>query len=171
MDLNKLDEARKSLAKSLEIEPRQPNAYVSLADMSRRNGDGVDYVRQLLQANAYDPQDHELNGFIAIFLYRLGLIDEGDDFRDRVFAIAPTSEIAYRIELLRAATTDDEIASVASARRAIEDDIGDRNFAFGGAVQHLLRVAIRNSTVAEEIAYHDQVAPGLLDIDAVSAPV
>ncbi len=170
VDLNKLDEARKSLAKSLEIEPRQPNAYVSLAKISRQNGDGVDYVRQLLQANAYDPQDHELSGFIAIFLYRLGLIDEGDDFRDRVFAIAPTSEIAYRIELLRAASTENEFASVASARRAIEDDIGDRHFAFGGAVQHLLRVAIRNGTVAEEIAYLDQVAPGILDIDAVAAP-
>ncbi len=170
VDLNRHDEARTSLAKSLEIEPRQPNAYVTLAEISRQNGDGVDYVRQLLQANAYDPQDHELSGFIATFLYRLGLIDEGDDFRDRVFAIAPTSEIAYRIELLRAARTGDEIASVASARRAMEDDIGDRHFAFGGAVQHLLRVAIRNDTVAEEIAYLDQVAPGLLDIDAVSAP-
>ena len=170
VDLNRHDEARKSLAKSLEIEPRQPNAYVTMAEMSRRNGDGVDYVRQLLQANAYDPQDHELSGFIAAFLYRLGLIDEGDDFRDRVFAIAPTSEIAYRIELLRAVNTGDEIASVASARRAIEDDIDDRHFAFGGAVQHLLRVAIRNGTVAEESAYLDQVAPGLLDIDAVPAP-
>ena len=170
MDLNNFDDARKSLAKSLEIEPRQPNAYASLAEISRKSGDGVDYVRQLLQANVYDPQDHELPGFVANFLYRLGLVEEGDDFRDQVMAIAPTSDIAYRIELLRAAYTGDELSSVASARRAIEDDVSDRNFAFGGAVQYLLRTAARNGTVAEESAYLDEVAPGLLNVDAVSLP-
>ena len=170
VDLNNFEDARKSLAKSLEIEPRQPNAYVSLAGISRQNGDGVDYVRQLLQANAYDPQDHELPGFIATFLYRLGLVEEGDDFRDQVIAIAPTSDIAYLIELVRAANTGDEISSEVSARRAIEDDVSDRNFAFGGAIQYLLRSAVRNGTVAEESAYLDEVAPGLLDVDAVSLP-
>lgn len=169
--LKRPDEARASLQKSLEIEPRQPNAYAILAALSLHSGNGLDYIQQFLKAVAVDPKDHELPGIIASFLYELKLIDEGDDFRDRVMAIAPTSEIAYRIELLRAINTDDEEASIASARRAIEDDVDDRRFAFGGAVQQLLRVAVKRGTTNEEIAYLERQAPGVLDIENPLAPL
>jgi hypothetical protein len=59
---------------------------------------------------------------------------------------------------------------VAAARRAIEDDIEDRLFAYGSAVQHLLRVAAQNGTVEAETAYLNQHAPGILDIDADEIP-
>jgi hypothetical protein len=86
-------------------------------------------------------------------------------------AIAPTSEIAYQIELLRAINTGDEEASIASARRAIEDDIDDRRFSYGGAVQHLLRVAASRGTVAEESAYLQEQAPNILDIEVMTTPL
>lgn len=168
--LEQFDDARSALNKSIEIEPTQPNAYQRLAQISLALGDGVDFIRQLLKAMQVDPRDHELPGFMAGFLYQLGLIEEGDDFRSRVIAVAPTSEVAYRIELLRAINLDDEEASIASARRAIEDDISDRAFAYGGAVQLLMRVAARRGMVAEESAYLEQRAPGILDIDAATIP-
>ena len=86
-------------------------------------------------------------------------------------AIAPTSEVSYRLELLRAIATGDEDAGIASARRAIEDDIEDRRFGFGGAAQHLLRIAAARGTVAEESAYLEEQAPGILDIEAISVPI
>jgi hypothetical protein len=98
-------------------------------------------------------------------------VEEGDDFRDRVLAIAPTSEIAYQIEMLRAISIGDEVGSVASARRAIEDDIDDRRFSFGGAVQHLLRVAAKNGTVDEECEFLEKHAPNILDVDATTMPL
>ncbi len=131
----------------------------------------MEFLRQLLKSMQVDPRDHEIPGLIASFLYQFGMIDEGDEFRRRVIAIAPTSEVAYRIELLRAISIGDEEASIASARRAIEDDIGNRQFAYAGAVQLLLRVAARRGTVAEESAYLEQHSPGVLDIDAPVAPV
>ena len=108
-------------------------------------------MQLFLKAVEVDPVDHELPGMIAGFLYSLELVEEGDDFRDRVMAIAPTSEIAYRLELQRAIATNDKKAGIASARRAIEDDVSDRRFAYGGAAQYLLRAAAANGTVAEEI--------------------
>jgi hypothetical protein len=117
-----------------------------------------------------DPKDHEIPAYIAAFLYQLGLIEEGDGFRDPVIAVAPTSEVAYRIELLRAMQTGDQEASIAAARRAIEDDIDDRQFSYGGAVQHLLRTAANRGTVEEESAYLEQNAPGIFDLDATSSP-
>ncbi|MGI9261038.1 MAG: tetratricopeptide repeat protein [Woeseiaceae bacterium] len=168
--LEQPDEARAALQKSLEIEPNQPNAYAILGGISLRAGDGLDYMRQILRAIEVDPADHELPGVIAELLYRLDLIDEGDDFRNRVLAVAPTSEIAYRIELIRALSIGDEVASIASARRAIEDDVNDRRFSFTGAVQHILRVAAKRGTVEEDSLYLNEQVPGLLQVDVVSAP-
>ena len=168
--LEQPDEARAALLKSLEIEPSQPNAYLTLAGISMELGDGVGYLKQSLRGMDVDSQDHEIPGFIALFLYRLGLVEEADDFRERVMAIAPTSGIAYRINLERAISLGDTEASVAAARRAIEDDIEDRLFAYGSAVQHLLRVAAQNGTVEAETAYLNQHAPGILDIDADEIP-
>ncbi|MCH7822230.1 MAG: tetratricopeptide repeat protein [Proteobacteria bacterium] len=168
--LEQWDDARAALKKSLELEPAQPNAYVTLAGLSLQKGDGLDYLQLFLAAMAADPVDHELPGMIAMYLYRLELVEEGDDFRNRVMAIAPTSEISYRLELLRAMATGDEDAGIASARRAIEDDIEDRRFSFGGAALYLLRVAAARGTVAEESAYLEAQAPGILDIEATSVP-
>ena len=159
-------EARKSIETSLKLEPAQPNAWVNLARISQQAGDGLEYLQLFLEAVEVDPVDHELPGMIAGFLYDLELVDEGDDFRNRVMAIAPTSEVAYRIDLQRAKATGDLEASIASARRAIEDDVSDRRFAFGGAAQYLLRVAAMKGTVAQEVAWLEEKAPGILDIDA-----
>lgn len=169
-ELEKPREARTALEKSLDIEPRQPNAYGKLARVSSQLGDGVGVVRQLLKAFEVDPRDHELPGNLAIFLYNLGLIEEGDDFRDLVFAVAPTSEIAYHVELRRAIMMGDIDASLASARRAIEDDVSDRQTGFSSAVQLLMRTAASNGTVEETTAYLEQHAPGLFDINADSVP-
>ena len=168
--LQRWPEAKESIQRSLELEPAQPNAWVNLARVSRQAGDGLEYLQLFLKAVEVDPVDHELPGMIAGFLYALELVDEGDDFKNRVMAIAPTSDIAYRLELQRAMAVGDLDASVASARRAIEADLSDRRFAFGGAAQHLLRVAAAKGTVEEETAYLEQHAPGILDIEAESVP-
>jgi TolB-like protein len=171
MALEQWDDAREALQRSLEIEPAQPNTLASLARMSLQTGDGVGYLRQFLRAVEVDPADYELPGLIAGFLYELDLIEEGDDFRDRVLAIAPTSEVAYQIEMLRAISIGDIEGSLASARRAIEDDIDDRRSAFGGAVQHLLRVAASRGTIDEESEYLQEVAPGILDFEQTAMPL
>jgi TolB-like protein/Tfp pilus assembly protein PilF len=169
--LEQWDEARAALEKSLEIQPSQPNAIANLAGLHIQTGEGLQYLQRFIKAIEVDPVDHELPGIIASFLYQLELVDEADDFRKRVLAIAPTSEIAYRLELLRATAIGDEEASIASARRAIENDVEDRRFAFGGAAQHLLRVAAARGTVAEELAYLEKQAPGILDLEAESVPL
>ena len=171
LKLERLDEARASLQTSLDIEPLQPNAYLQLGLIALNSGDGVDYLQQSLKAMEVDSRDHEIPGYIAAFLYPLGLIEEADDFRNRVLAIAPTSASAYRIELLRAISTGDDAEGLRVARDAIENDIEDRQFAFGGAVQYLLRMATENGTVEEESAYLEQQAPGILDADADVVPV
>jgi hypothetical protein len=72
--------------------------------------------------------------------------------------------------LLRAISLDDTDASIAAARSAIENDVENRRFAFGGAVQHLLMVAARSGTYDQEAVYLEEYAPGILNVDAESLP-
>lgn len=169
--VGRVADARKSYERSLELEPAQPNTLANLAALSLQAGDGLEYVQLFLKAIQVDPVDHELPGLIAAFLYRLELTDEGDDFRNRVMAIAPTSEIAYHIDLMRALSSGDREASLASARRAIEDDVENRRHGFSGAAVHLLRNAARNDSVDETLAYLEAEAPGIFDIGATSTPL
>jgi len=162
------DDARTALLKSVEFEPDQPNAYSYLGAISLQQGDGVAYARYQLKAIELDPKDHEMHGVLAAFLYQLELIEQGDDLRAGVLALAPTSGIAYRIELLRAIAMDDTEASLASARRAVTDNIEERRFAWGGAVQYLLRHAVESGTVSEEMAWLDAQEPGIFELEADS---
>ena len=164
--LERWDEARAALERSLELEPKQPNAYSYLGTIALQSGDGVTMVQQMMNAIAVDPEDHELPGMLALFLYRFGLADIADDFRKRVQNLAPTSPVAYQIEIARARSLGDLEGSVAAARRTIEDDVEDRRFAFGGAVRHLIRTAVRTGRVADEMAWIDSQQPGIFDVDA-----
>ena len=169
MYLRRIDEARAALERSLELEPAQPNAYTNLGVLSLQ--EGVGYVSHFVKAVAIDPKDHELPGMLAMFLYELGIVEVADEFRRRVLTLSPTSEIAYQLDMMRAIALDDTEASIAAARRAVEDNIEDRRFAFGGAVQYLIRQAVKQYRVEEEMAWLEARRPGLFDMEATQVPM
>ena len=171
MRLDRNAEARASLERSLELEPAQPNAYTNLGMISLREGDGVAYAGYFLKAVAVDPKDHELPGILAMFLYELGIVDVADELRQRVLALSPTSTVAYQLDLARAKAVGDTEAATLAARRAIEDNIEDRRFAFGSAIQHLIRNAAKQDRVDEELAWMDRQASGIFDVDATQLPL
>ena len=159
------DEARDALEKSLEIEPLQPNAHNNLGKISLQAGDGVGYVQSAFRALEVDPEDHEQPALLAMFLYRLQLVEQGDDLRRRVLTLAPRSEAAYRLDLLRAVAMNDDEAAEAAARRAIIDDVPERFGSWAGAVQYLILRGIRTGTVEEEMAWIAGQVPGIFDLE------
>lgn len=171
MYLMRTDEARAALERSLELEPAQPNAYTNLGVLSLQEGDGVGYVSHFVKAVAIDPKDHELPGILALFLYELGIVEVADEFRRRVLTLSPTSEIAYQLDMARAIALNDTEAAIAAARRAVEDDVGNRRFAFGGAVQYLVRQAVSQDRVEEELAWLETQQPGMFDMEASQVPM
>jgi TolB-like protein len=170
MSLDDFAEARRALNRSLELEPTQSNAHAKLANIAMLTGDGVEYTRQMLEAMRDDPRDHEMPAYLAAFLYRLELVDQADDFHRLVDSAAPTSDLAYLLDILRGIATEDPDTTYDAARRAIEDDVGNRGLAFMTAVEHLLVVARQRNELEDELAWLDDQAPGLLDIDAESLP-
>jgi TolB-like protein/cytochrome c-type biogenesis protein CcmH/NrfG len=168
--LENWDEAQEALLKSLEIEPRQPNGYNFLARIGLQRGDGVDYVSNVFKALEVDPEDHELPGALAVFLYELGLIEQGDDLRRRVITLAPTSVVAYQLDLVRAIAVGDAVAAEAAARRAIVDNIEERRNSWAGAVQYLVLQAIENGTAEAELTWLEEQVPGIFDLESESVP-
>ncbi len=164
------DAARAALLRSLELEPEQPNAHGMLADIARATGDGVEVLRQDLLAVKVDPEDHEIPAIVAQYLYQLGLIEEGDRFRARVLAVAPTSEIARQTELMRSINVDDEDASLALARRVIEENVGNRHGGWVTAAEYLLWTETRRGKAQAVLDYFELQVPGFSNFDAPSIP-
>ena len=162
--------ARAALLRSLELEPAQPNAHGMLGEIARATGDGVDALRHDLLAIKVDPEDHEIPALVAQYLYQLGLIEEGDRFRARVHAIAPTSEIARQTELMRSINADEEDASLALARRIVEEDVGNRHGGWISAAEYLLWTETRRGNAQAVLEYFDSQVPGFSNFDAPSIP-
>jgi len=163
--------ARQSFERSLELESAQPAVYRVLAAMSRGAGDGISYLENALKASEVDSKDLELPGQIALHLYALGLIDQGDNYQNRVRVIAPNSTMARVLELVRTINVGDEDESVAIARGMIEDDIDDRQVAWLRAVGHLLGVAVRGGNEAEAIEFVNEHSPGFSDLDSTEVSI
>jgi tetratricopeptide (TPR) repeat protein len=158
------DAARAGYERSLQIEPDQPNAFWGFARIGLQTGDILSYLENALKMIEVDPNDHEGPGLLARYLYELGLIEEGDQYQSWSTTMAPTSNLARRNKLVRAIVINEEGESVALARQMVEDDIGDRRFAWQEAVRHLTRVAARRGTAAEAFAFLDTQIPGFSDI-------
>lgn len=164
--LNMWQESRESALRSLEIEPMQPNALSMIALADQNTGDGLGYLKNYIKAMEVDPKDHELPGWLAIFLYRLQLVEEAAEFRARVMTIAPSSPTAYRLNLMVAEVTGDLVAARTAARKAIEDDIAFRMGAYVGAIDFLIRDGIANGNIVDVMGYLETSIASLGDFEA-----
>lgn len=158
--LDRYEEARGAFARSLELQPDQPNAYSRLAEMSLSVGDGVGYVSNLLNAMAIDSQDHEIATALAWFLYRLGLPDHADYYRDRAQLIAPDSPSARLAMLVSARARGDWRRSDKLARSMVMDNIDERHGSYFMAVYTVLMNGVRNEGAAEALDFIERYQPG-----------
>ena len=150
---------------SLALEPDQPNVHTTIGGSYEEEGDIVGFLRGYLDAMNIDPQDHELPGQVAHSLYQMELREYAAAYRDRVLAIAPASPIAYKVNILDAESRGDAEAVRHLARKAIEDNIQNRQDAYGVAIGALVHDAVRNNTAEDTLAFLDSHIPGLSDVD------
>ena len=163
--MKSLDNARAALERSLELEPDQPLVHSRLGTISLLHGDAVGRVRHHLDAHEIDKQDHEYPGEIAVFLYRLGLPEEGDRFRARSISIAPTSPMARVSELYRAICFESEERQIALARQMIEDDVETRKDAWDEALFTLFETAEKQGASREALEFVEKQIPGFLNYE------
>jgi len=164
-ELKNWEAARNAALRSLELEPHQPNGHSAVAETYRQEGDTVGFLRGYLDAMEVDPQDHELPGEVARELYRIELGEYAREYRRRVLAIAPTSPIAYMVNILDARSRLDFDEARSIAHQAIEDDIANRQGSYEEALRTIVRDAVRNGTAEDTLRYLEEQIPGLSDVD------
>jgi hypothetical protein len=104
---------------------------------------------------------------IAFALYDLGLIEQGDAYRDKVRTIAPNGPMARLLELNRAIAIGDIDEASRLARGIIEDRVY-RAFAWVAAGKYLMHQAILDGRIEETIAFIDRHMPGFADLEEMS---
>jgi len=171
IDHQRLDEARASVQRSLELAPGNPNIYGTMAELEVAADNlpaALDWERQ---ASQVDRQDHELAAVIARDMYHLRLPEEGDYWLARVQALAPDSALARSLEVVRASARDDSQQVIVLASALIADQIKDRQGAFGETVFLYIEAMLWTDRAREaydfllsvrpEISQYDQIAPGI----------
>jgi tetratricopeptide (TPR) repeat protein len=157
------DNARSALNRSLEIDPDQPGPYQALASIDQETGDGVGFVSNYLMAIKADLQDHGYAARLANFLYGLGLQQQGDRFRDRSIAIAPTSSHARRMELVREVRFGTQENSLALARQMLEDNVDFHSGAWPEAAFELFAISEKLGESEGALAFVEKQFPGFED--------
>jgi TolB-like protein/thioredoxin-like negative regulator of GroEL len=165
METDRHEEARDAFIKANELDPRNPNYYGDLSRVSAQLGDLRGKLSYYRKASEVDPEDHELAAFLAEELYQLRLPEEGDRWARKVAVLAPGSDVARRIELLRAEALGDDKNTLEVAISMLEDEVGDRGGAFGSALNMFTELMSKNGRSAEAIDFLQTRQPDLLDFD------
>ena len=156
------------LRRAVEIDPSAPNAWTRLGDVALRLGDGVEAIDSYLKSQASDILDPELPGRTAEFLYELGLPEKATRFHERVLAIAPDSEDAQNLELLRAVALGELEEAVRLARDIIDDGPPERGIAWSNAWKVFLFTSVKREAGQDDIAFLDKHMQDFSDLDKVN---
>jgi len=160
---DRLDEARAALERSLELAPGNPNGYSTLARLEKSADNlpaSMDWMRQAIQV---DPQDHELAAQLARDFYNLRLPEVGDYWLARVQALAPGSGIARSLEVERSRAREETELAIELAVAAIEDQIEDRQSAFGSVVFNYADLMLEQGRAREAYEQLVSVRPGIVE--------
>jgi TolB-like protein/tetratricopeptide (TPR) repeat protein len=158
------DEAKRSIERSLELEPEAAMSLNTLALINMEMGDVVGLLDAWHEAMRVDPKDPEMPGAIAQVLYNLELIEQGDAYRDRTLTIAPNAPIARHLALAKAIAIG-EIDEVSMLARGIFEDRVHRTGAWVVAGKYLMHRAISDGRIEETIAFIDRYMPGFADLE------
>ncbi len=170
IEMEDWDNARETLNRSLKMDPDQPTKYQALAIIDQNTGDGVGFVSNYLMAIKADPQDHGYAARLANFLYSLGLQQQGDRFRDRSIAIAPTSAHARRMELVREVRFGTRENSLALARQMIEDGVDRHSGAWQEAAYELFAISEKLGQSEEALDFAERQLPGFANFAQPAPP-
>ncbi len=134
LDSERYEDARKVLLRSAELAPDNPDLWASLGELEKKSGNATGYVENYRRAIELDPENSELLSRVADYLFRYGLIEEGDSYLRRAEAIAPLHPMTRASRLQRRFAAGDREQAAVEAKAIIAEDVPDRHGAYTVAV-------------------------------------
>ena len=147
--------ARDMMLRAVRNQPDAPNAWLLLGRIAEVLGDGALVVDSYLNAQSVDPLDKEIPRMNAEFLYSIGLPEEAEEFRQHVIRMAPDSDDAQNLELLRTVALGDLDGAIELARDIIEGGQTERRTGWFNACQVLMFLSAERGTEKKDIAFMD----------------
>jgi TolB-like protein/Tfp pilus assembly protein PilF len=171
--MGQFDQARAFTERALEINPDSPAAHAKAAKLAQHVGDDLAYVRHMARASELAPLDWEIHANMAVFLYNVGLVEEGDRYLDKVLALAPNRSMSQFARLTRAVAMKDG--------GAIYDLVGERLRENSGpeccgpwdslGIEVLIRQAALDERLPETMVFIDEHRPGFSDLERFDIPL
>ncbi len=155
------EDAREAFLRSAELEPGNPNVWASLGDVEKGLGNAVGYVENYRRASEIDPEDSELVSMVASYLFRFGLIEEGDAYLRRAAAIAPSHPMTRASRLHRSFAAGDREQAALDARQMIAEDVENRHGAYTAAVMYFAAQSIAAGDAESAYLFLENNAPAV----------
>ncbi len=171
VELDRLDEAEPYLLRALEYRPGDANNHFVMAALSAKRGDPAAQLDWMRRATEVDPQDHELAADIAVMLFDLGLVEEGDRWARRVFSQAAQSPVGRKVALLQAEAHGEHARALQLAQGMIDDDVSTRQSSLIEAIFRYAELMARAGRAEEGMAYFESVRPQAMRDDVLDLPV
>lgn len=165
------DEAIEALRQSLELEPRQPNVHSTLGNVYKKRGDAVGFVTEYRKAIELDPGDNELPSMLAVYLYQLRLIEDGDSVLRRAGAIAPENPTVRHARLARQFEIGDLAGARESAAEMIRDDLEFRHGSFMYAVWVYSTLSLKDGAGKEAYDFLAEFVPQIHSTESTELPL
>jgi TolB-like protein/Tfp pilus assembly protein PilF len=168
VDAGRLDEARTTLLRAMELAPDNPNVYNAMSDLELKADNLPAALKWMRRASEVDPRDHELAAQIARVLYRLRLPEEGDYWLARVEALAPGSGLARSLAVERAVAREDSEQVIALSSALIADQVDNRQAAFSSGVSFYTDTMLAAGRAREAYDFLAGVRPEITQYDQMA---
>ena len=157
----KFDEAEDSFERAIELNPEGPLAYSWLSELLRRRGQQADSFGMLRKAIDLGPLDDTAFSLMALRLYALGLIDEGDKYRYRASALAPgPNELLLKSGLYPLTLLDDYGEASELSEQILRDGVAANRVDVSFAADVFLTTMIESGQFDQALAVMEELLPG-----------
>ena len=122
MSMDDLDGAQTSFMRAVELSPEAPVAYVWASEVFRHRKEHAKSFAMFSKAIELGPLDHQARALMALRLYTIGLMEEGDKYWQHANAIDPGDGFVQLAMLYRLLLFDDHTEALAMSETLLRDD-------------------------------------------------
>lgn len=155
------DEAENSLATAIELNPDGPMAYAWLAEVLRHRGQHAEAFAMFRKAIDLGPLDHTGPALMALRLYALGLVEEGDRYWRRASTLMPDDHYVRIARLYRLTLLDDSEEARTESEQLLRNGVVNNDEDLSFVTDVYLTTMDSSGRFDEALAVMEELLPGI----------
>jgi len=164
-ELGHLDAAAASYERIIELNPDISAGYQGASNVSWLRKQYAESFALSRKQMEVDPLDYEISVFVAINLYTVGLMEEGDQYLQRAITMAPDKAVVRAAELYRLMLLDDHSRARDMSETVLRDEIDARRGAYWLAVMEFMSTMSEEDKTDQALIVLEELRPGITSPD------